>query len=319
MKNKKYFQLVLTLIVAIAMSACGKKEDSAKNKSSDASIAKWAYGTDHGVQGTNIYELTNGNMAQIKIVCLDISPASVNLIVDGKEIQPKNVKFKIDDKSFEDAHLNNDCRACGNNFDNFWTEIRIAKNIQVEYDGGKQIFNIKGDSIIPKLFTPEGSSCNIAWGMDLPPQVHSPQKQNLSNTISTNFLIGLCEIPNQSSLNECSTQAIDLSDAPMGSYSIFNNNVVHYVVRSSLKVEEKNRVKNEFDVKIKYEIDDTGSNIITTTTDSSGTCLTRKLYKKQGETISVTRMEMSGSCDELQKKNWAQLDSQYVMKWRRIQ
>jgi uncharacterized protein len=149
-------------------------------------------------------------------------------------------------------------------------------------------------------------------------QAQPPQRQIVSNTIATNFLIGLCEIPNQSNLNECTSQAIDLSDAPMGSYSIFSKEVIHYVVRSSFKVPEKHRIKNDFDIKVKYEIDLSGNNIITTTTDNSGTCQTKKLYKKQGETISVTRMEMSGSCDEVQKKNWALLDSQYLMKWRRI-
>jgi uncharacterized protein len=129
-----------------------------------------------------------------------------------------------------------------------------------------------------------------------------------------NFLLGICEIPHRSTLTECSIRAIEVMDGTAGSYQIFNENTIKFIVRSSNSVPEKFRFKNEFDVKVTYDII-RENEIKVTTLDTSGKCYSWKKYQKQGNTIIVQKGEMYGSCSDVQKLTHDSFEENYKMKW----
>lgn len=140
MKLRKLAALSFVLVLA---SGCNKSQPTQ---------AEWKKGRDDGVQGWSINQLVNTKNAMIVASCQYSNvPASVDLFVDGKRIDEKKIKYKIDGSAYDGDHIDSDCKVCSDNFANFWEKLKSAKSVEVNFDGNTEFFNITNNSNLPNI------------------------------------------------------------------------------------------------------------------------------------------------------------------------
>ncbi len=145
------------------------------------------------------------------------------------------------------------------------------------------------------------------------------QKQEADLKSKKNFLIGLCEIPHKSTLNDCSLDAIAKVDGTVGVFSIYQEDKLSFTVRSSNKIPANLAVKKDFSVPIKYEIDEKSNRITTIVTNTTGDCLTRTIYEYKNEsTIIVRKGSLSQGCGDYERTVWNMGEPVFEMKFRRM-
>jgi hypothetical protein len=132
-----------------------------------------------------------------------------------------------------------------------------------------------------------------------------------------NFLLGLCEIPVKSKLNECSRDAILNSDDAVESYWVFTDTYVSYAVMSTNKVPREARIEKNFSVHVNYEVNESRGEVTAKISDDKHQCITQKLYKKTLLGISVTNLGLSGKCSEVAKMLNAREEKNYSMKYKK--
>jgi uncharacterized protein len=131
-----------------------------------------------------------------------------------------------------------------------------------------------------------------------------------------NFLLGLCEIPVKSKLNECSRDAIRVLNDTAAEYWVFTDSYINVVVMSTNKIPREARIEKSFSVYVKYEVNESEGEVIAKIYDDKQQCITEKLYKKTVFGISVTNLGLSGRCTEVAKLLNDRQDKKYSMKYK---
>jgi hypothetical protein len=149
--------------------------------------------------------------------------------------------------------------------------------------------------------------------------IKAKKEQEAELKTKKNFLLGLCEIPHKSSLSDCSLDAIARMDGTVGSFSIYQEDKLSFIVRSSNKLPANLAVNQDFNVPIKYEIDEKSNRITTIVTNTTGNCLTRTNYEfRNDKTIIVSKGSLSQGCGDFERAIWNRTEPAFEMKFRRI-
>lgn len=134
-----------------------------------------------------------------------------------------------------------------------------------------------------------------------------------------NFLLGLCEIPSKSDLDQCSRDAIAKLDDTAGSYWYFTQSYVNFVVMSTNKIPNEYRIDKSFSAYVTYEVDEKNATVIAHIWDDKNRCVTDTTYKKTLLGIKVIVGNQSGSCSETQKQLYLAREKEYKMKFRKYE
>lgn len=175
-----------------------------------------------------------------------------------------------------------------------------------------------GVSSQPNSSKTEWVSCKGNKNIENEKQVLLKSKKNNTEEITElgNFLIGLCEIPPESDLNECSVNNRQSSEVIVA-YSFFTSNQLNFVIRDKLSIPKELRKIHDYSTNIKYILGAAPNTVITLVTGTQGECTFKSSYTKNGETIKVITLGATGNCSRLQLSLLDRQLQKYDMKYRK--